>query len=96
MSRSFSTTVRSLLDIFWKNTQAKPEYEALINQSIETNPKLNKWAQRVEVAGDEHDSKADPNLRVSGQIFNKEGNRITSGHWYKDGRVVYSRNTYNQ
>ncbi|EAW13305.1 uncharacterized protein ACLA_017520 [Aspergillus clavatus NRRL 1] len=52
--------MRAMLDIFWKNTQAKSE-------------------------GDEHGSKADPDLRVSGQIFNKEGMRITSGHWYKDG-----------
>ncbi|PWY86792.1 hypothetical protein BO70DRAFT_287934 [Aspergillus heteromorphus CBS 117.55] len=71
MSRSFSTTVRAMLDIFWKNTQAIPE-------------------------GDEHDSEADPDLRVSGQIFNKEGMRVTSGHWYKDGRVVYSRSSFNK
>ncbi|RAK98694.1 uncharacterized protein BO80DRAFT_427079 [Aspergillus ibericus CBS 121593] len=96
MSRSFSTTVRAMLNIFWKNTQAIPEYETMITRSIEINPKLSKWAERVEVAGDEHDSEADPDLRVSGQIFNKEGMRITSGHWYKDGRVVYSRSSFNK
>ncbi|OJJ29625.1 hypothetical protein ASPWEDRAFT_46817 [Aspergillus wentii DTO 134E9] len=96
MSRSFSTTMRALLDIAWKSTKANPDYDTMITRSIETHPKLSKWAEKVEVAGDEHGSNADPDLRVSGQIFNKEGVRITSGHWYKDGRVVYSKNTFNK
>lgn len=50
MSRPFSTTMRALLDVIWKNTPAKPEYDAMITRSIETHPKLSKWAQRVEVA----------------------------------------------
>ncbi|RDW83585.1 uncharacterized protein DSM5745_03911 [Aspergillus mulundensis] len=95
MSRSFSTTFRAFLDIFWKNTAAIPEYDAKIKRSIETHPKLSQWAKRVEVAGGEHDSTEDPDMRVSGQIFNKEGARITSGHWYKDGRVVYSKKSFN-
>lgn len=102
--------MRALLEIIWKNTQAKSKYDAMITRTIEAHPKMSKW-RRVEVAlvmqmlqncnylachlarGDEHNSIADPDLRVSGQIFNKEGMRITSGHWYKDGRVVYSKNT---
>lgn len=102
--------MRALLEIIWKNTQAKSKYDAMITRTIEAHPKMSKW-RRVEVAlvmqmlqncnylachlarGDEHNSIADPDLRVSGKIFNKEGMRITSGHWYKDGRVVYSKNT---
>ncbi|KAL5685388.1 hypothetical protein EMGR_004240 [Emarellia grisea] len=80
--------MRALLEIIWKNTQAKSKYDAMITRTIEAHPKMSKW-RRVEVAGDEHNSIADPDLRVSGQIFNKEGMRITSGHWYKDGRVVW-------
>ncbi|KAJ5232547.1 protein kinase [Penicillium chermesinum] len=83
MSRSFSTTMRALLDIVWKNTQAKPDYDAMITRSIEAHPKLSQSAKRVEVAGDEHASKADTDLRVSGQIYSKEGMRITSGHWWR-------------
>lgn len=47
-------------------------------------------------SGTEHDSRADKKKRVSGQIFTKEGTRLTSGHWYYDGAVSYSQDPYNK
>jgi hypothetical protein len=42
--------MRALLDIIWKNTQANPEYDAMITRSIKAHPKLSQSAERVEVA----------------------------------------------
>ena len=45
--------------------------------------------------GREHPSTQDPKLRVSGQLLDKNGIRITSAHWYHDGEVKYSKGRFN-
>ncbi|RAL06512.1 uncharacterized protein BO97DRAFT_401794 [Aspergillus homomorphus CBS 101889] len=55
------------------------------------------WKNTERVAnGREHPSQKDPKLRVSGQVFTKDGVRITSGHWYHDGEVKFSKDEYNE
>ncbi|KAK2765960.1 hypothetical protein FQN54_007475 [Arachnomyces sp. PD_36] len=96
MSRSFSTSARSLLQIIWKNTERVAKYDDMITKSVEGNPKLREKAEKVEVAGREHPSQKDPKHRVSGQVYTKDGVRITSGHWYHDGEVKFSKDEYNE
>lgn len=50
MSRPFSTSARTLLQIIWKNTERVAKYDDIITQSIEENPKLNGRVEKVEVA----------------------------------------------
>ncbi|KAJ5775545.1 uncharacterized protein N7511_000556 [Penicillium nucicola] len=107
MSRAFSTAARSLLRIIWKGSEAIPKYDEMIKEKIQSNPKLNGRAERVELAlvllavqiktnGTEHVSNKDSKLRVSGQIYTEDGARLTSGHWYHDGQVSYSKEPYNE
>ncbi|DAA73117.1 TPA_exp: hypothetical protein A8136_5042 [Trichophyton benhamiae CBS 112371] len=92
--RAFSSTARSLLEFVWKGTKPIPEYEENIKTQVGKNYKLD-GVDRIEIAGGEHDSAADPDMRVSGQIF-KGHRRVTSVHAYKDGRVVYSKELFNE
>ncbi|KAK2795258.1 hypothetical protein FQN52_006188 [Onygenales sp. PD_12] len=94
ISRKFSSTARALLQFIWKGTEPIPKYEDTVISKVKKNTKLT-GADRIEIAGGEHDSVADPKLRVSGQVF--EGNRrLTSIHAYHDGTVVYSKEVFNK
>ncbi|KAK2807774.1 hypothetical protein FQN50_005316 [Emmonsiellopsis sp. PD_5] len=95
MSRAFSTSAQFLLRITWKGTERVPKYEQMIENSVENNSKLKDRVETVEVAGREHPSPRDPKLRVSGQLLDKDGIRITSGHWYHDGEVKFSKEEFN-
>ncbi|KAM5467387.1 hypothetical protein MauCBS54593_005355 [Microsporum audouinii] len=93
-ARAFSSSARALLEFVWKGTKSIPEYEENLRTQVRKNSKL-VGADRIEIAGGEHDSDADPKLRVSGQIF--EGNRrLTSVHAYKDGTIVFSKDVFNK
>ncbi|MCJ1256898.1 hypothetical protein MMC24_004723 [Lignoscripta atroalba] len=95
MSHPFSTSARALLQIIWKTTERVAKYDEMIEKSIENNLKLKDRVGTVEVAGREHPSTQDPKLRVSGQLLDKNGIRITSAHWYHDGEVKYSKGRFN-
>lgn len=110
MARAFSTTARALLRFLWKGTDPVPKYESMIENSISQNPKLVE-VDKIEIEyevkcslsrrvangcrGREHKSRADPVDRVSGKLFKGE-TRVTSVHAYHDGRVVYSKEEFNE
>ncbi|EEH05256.1 protein kinase [Histoplasma capsulatum G186AR] len=91
MSRFFSSTARSLLQIIWKGTQRVTKYDEMVEKSVENNSELKDRVATVEIAGHEHQSSQDPKLRVSGKLLDKNGIRITSAHWYHDGRSSFQR-----
>ncbi|KAI9728114.1 MAG: hypothetical protein M1834_007830 [Cirrosporium novae-zelandiae] len=91
--RTFSTTAKALINIIWSGTTEQPKYKAMIEEKLRKNNKL-KNADRVEIAGAEHTSTKDSQLRVSGQIY-QGPRRLTSVHAYDDGRVEYSKKSYN-
>lgn len=48
----------------------------------------------MNLSGIEHTSPTDPNRHVSGRIF-KMGRRLVSFHAYLNGRVVFSKASFN-
>ncbi|KAF5963454.1 protein kinase [Fusarium bulbicola] len=93
MSRYFSTTARALLRFIWRGSEPVDSFENLIKDKVSRNPRLAD-ADTVEIAGQPHTSRRDQGFRVSGQIY-KGDKRLTSIHAYEDGRVVYSKDDYN-
>ncbi|KAB8670387.1 hypothetical protein FH972_026300 [Carpinus fangiana] len=89
-------TAKSLLQIIWKNTDGSAKWNGKIKDSISKVSKLEERAERVEIAGREHISESDPETHISGQVFSAEGVRLTSAHFYEDGRVKFSVPVYNK